>query len=153
VLAASSKHLVALRGPEAATQIGELSAATVLNRVAKLHHCPAVLEDSRLHVLLEKVAANVPVARPQSLASTAWSIAKLQVKDAPLLTSIAAAALAKLSEFGTQEMSNTAWSFAKLSLCHVPFLDAIAAESRALIWAARTQELSNTAWALATQVL
>merc|ERR1712224_1179368 len=77
----------------------------------------------------------------------AWSLAELAIFDAPLLQSIAASALARISEFGVQDLSNTAWSFAKLLFRDTPLLGAISEYSRAMR-DSDDQIMSAFVWAL-----
>jgi hypothetical protein len=52
---------------------------------------------------------------PQEISNIAWSFARLKIVDAPLLHSIASAALHRLYEFTSLNIANTAWAFSVLS--------------------------------------
>jgi hypothetical protein len=106
--------------------IASVSAATKLNRLVKLHGGPDACADPTYPVLVEEIALVLTSAGPQSLASTAWSFAKLRFKDAPLLNALASAALAKIAHFGPQELANTAWAVSRMKLRDEPLRDAIA---------------------------
>lgn len=70
---------------------------------------------------------------PQHLTNTAWSCAKLEVLNQPLMPAPAAASRPKLSEFNPQNLANTAWSFATLGYVDRTLLNAIAAAAIRII--------------------
>merc|ERR1712032_844217 len=59
------------------------------------------------------------------------------------MDSIAASAIASISDFGTQQLSNTSWSFAVLELLHHPLLDSIAAKAKKTIAGLAPSNLSR----------
>merc|ERR1712216_504624 len=75
---------------------------------------------------------------------TAWSFATCSVADDPLLDSIAAEAIRKMSEFDEQACANTAFAFAALSLWHhEPLLNSIAAKAIAIMSEGENLDVGN----------
>lgn len=60
------------------------------------------------------------------MANPAWSLAKLVVRNSPLIQAISAEARPRISAFFMQNISNTVWAYAKLGLDDAPLLDALA---------------------------
>lgn len=69
--------------------------------------------------------------------------------DAPLMSSLSAAAVARIGDFQARQLSNTAWAFAVLGCADAPLFDAITSAAGGSIASFRPQELANTAWSLA----
>eukprot|EP00811_Abedinium_folium_P035362 NODE_8160_length_1518_cov_4.830338.p2 GENE.NODE_8160_length_1518_cov_4.830338~~NODE_8160_length_1518_cov_4.830338.p2 ORF type:complete len:198 (+),score=31.24 NODE_8160_length_1518_cov_4.830338:665-1258(+) len=88
-------------------------------------------------------------ANQQNIGNTAWSIARLAVRDRPLRAALAASAIPTLRSFVAQGMSNTAWACATLAFGHAPLLYAIAAAAIPPLDSFDSQALGNTAWAFA----
>merc|ERR1712032_592062 len=76
----------------------------------------------------------------QGLSNTAWALATLHVRDAPLLESISASSIAILSptavlppaahNFDSQALGNSAWSFSHLMYWHhEPLIHSLAASA------------------------
>jgi len=63
----------------------------------------------------------------QNLSMLAWSMATLDIDDRPLLAAIAAASLAKITEFDPAHFSIILWAFALLGISDKPLFTAIAA--------------------------
>lgn len=85
-------------------------------------------------ILAELEAATIASFAPRDLSSTAWALARSNLCDAPLLTSISAAALPLLAArqplaWSAQDLANTAWSCAQLKWTDIPLLDAIAQQA------------------------
>mmetsp|Transcript_115336 Transcript_115336/g.246506 ORF Transcript_115336/g.246506 Transcript_115336/m.246506 type:complete len:84 (-) Transcript_115336:101-352(-) len=79
----------------------------------------------------------------------AWALAKLALSDAPLLNSIASAAIPLISEFNSQDLANTPWAFAKREVVNRPLCG-----TSMPLRPARTPELNpqnqaNIAWSCA----
>merc|ERR1719221_952493 len=91
----------------------------------------------------------MPELHFQDLANTAWSFARLGVTDQPLMHSIAAAAIARISDFDPLGLSNLLWAYAKLELQDQPLLAAISSAARAKLSDYSSQNLANTAWSVA----
>jgi hypothetical protein len=92
----------------------------------------------------------------QEVSNTAWSFAKLQLKNQPLLAAISGEALRPICDdrdFDPQFCAGIPWAFATLGCFDPTLFAAISSASIAMIGAYRTQELSNIAWSLATLVL
>jgi len=89
----------------------------------------------------------------QDMSNTAWSYARRELQDAPLINAIAAQALRKLSAVDSRSLSLIAWAVAKRMLGDGPLMTAIAAAALPLLSAAGPQGLSNTAWAFATRAV
>merc|ERR1712032_38345 len=85
----------------------------------------------------------------QALANTAWACSAIAMKHIPLLQSIAAASLRRITEEKSQERSNTAWAFATMELKDWPLMEAISASSLPIITYFDSQGRSNLAWACA----
>jgi len=66
---------------------------------------------------------------PQDLANTAWAFAVFCIHNGPLLASISAESLPKISEFNPQNLANIAWSFDVLECDDVPLMHAISAQA------------------------
>eukprot|EP00746_Dinoflagellata_sp_MGD_P154914 gnl/MRDRNA2_/MRDRNA2_85114_c0_seq1.p1 gnl/MRDRNA2_/MRDRNA2_85114_c0~~gnl/MRDRNA2_/MRDRNA2_85114_c0_seq1.p1 ORF type:complete len:249 (+),score=38.31 gnl/MRDRNA2_/MRDRNA2_85114_c0_seq1:256-1002(+) len=68
----------------------------------------------------------------------------------PLLDAIAAASIARITEYNPQSIGNSVWAYAKLGITYVPVLNAISAPSLRKFHELIPQELANIAWSLAT---
>jgi len=66
----------------------------------------------------------------QNLANTVWALAKISMRDLPLLELIAMC-VAEVAEWDTQGLANTAWSFATLKFRNEQVLMALAAQTTA----------------------
>uniref|UniRef100_A0A7S4S6A4 Pseudouridine synthase RsuA/RluA-like domain-containing protein n=1 Tax=Alexandrium monilatum TaxID=311494 RepID=A0A7S4S6A4_9DINO len=66
------------------------------------------------------------------------------------MDAIAAEAMAKISEFTSQEWANTAWAFARLGVENEPLFPAISAATMRRLPDFSLQELANLAWAFAS---
>jgi hypothetical protein len=62
---------------------------------------------------------------PQEIRNTVWSLAVQRIRNEPLLQSIAAAAIPKMSFFRPVEIASTAWAFSKLSVLDVQLMASI----------------------------
>merc|ERR1740123_1620933 len=86
-------------------QLSVVHVVTALNRIAKCPDGRDVLSNGEFIKLLELATSGTSYALDgitdtRGLANLAWSFATLALGDEPLLHSIAAAALRKLSDFG-----------------------------------------------------
>jgi len=97
-----------------------------------------ILDDELMHAIATSFIRIITQCNPQNMASTAWSFAKLEFCHAPLMASIASAALRMSSwkeedegeeAYPPQELANLAWAFATLGLPDGPLLAAISAQS------------------------
>jgi len=79
-----------------------------------------------------------------------WAFAKIVCLHLPLLDSISAAAINRITSLLPLHITNIVWAFAKLTLQHQPLIDALAGESIPKIRAFTHQNLANTVWAIAT---
>mmetsp|Transcript_99309 Transcript_99309/g.212771 ORF Transcript_99309/g.212771 Transcript_99309/m.212771 type:complete len:102 (-) Transcript_99309:251-556(-) len=96
-----------------------VNAVTALHRVAKSSDGDEAVGGvvfAALSAIVREEASRGDAIDPRSLANTAWSFASLAFTDEPLLPSIAAAALPKISDFYSQSISNMSWSVARLCL-------------------------------------
>merc|ERR1711904_456075 len=82
------------------------------------------------------------------MSNTAWSYARLEVMDLPLLDAIAQQARRKIFTFDAQALSNTAWAFARLGLTIVPLLHSISQSALNILSDFDTQHLANLAWSI-----
>jgi len=82
------------------------------------------------------------------VSNLSWAFATLSFYNVPLLESIAAESMRRISDFSAQELANTAWSCAVLGFWDEPLQDALANSSIARIQQFDAQGHANTAWAL-----
>lgn len=95
-------------------ELNAVNVTTVLNQVAKRPDGRKEW-DADPTLASELLAAARRFAQnglPRELASTAWSVAALQLRDAPLLEAISSRSLAQ--HFKPQGLSNLSWAFATL---------------------------------------
>jgi len=103
------------------SRLSEFSSVGTLAAVQQLADCTdnfKVRRDVSFSLLLSRTADVLGVlsATPEELVSTSWAVAKLGLRNAPLLNSIASAALTRLAQFSAQQLASFAWSFALLSV-------------------------------------
>jgi hypothetical protein len=120
-----------------------VSAATVFNRVAKLHPGQEILRDPRFQGLLDEIRGGLSSARPQGLASIAWSMAKLRCREEIVVGSRGICVILLITSFGAQELANTAWAVARLALQKPALISAILEQSGDDVVDLRPQEPSN----------
>jgi len=87
----------------------------------------------------------------QELANTVWAFAHVEMKDVPLVHSLAIEAQQKMMTFRAQDVANTVWAYAVLEIGYEPLADATACRTCVLIPGGEfvPQNLSNTVWAFA----
>jgi len=126
----------------------DLNLITAFHRIAKSGERESV-GDPRFHSLLAQVHSKVPQLQPNHLTNTVWALAKLGLRDEPLLDAIAAASLARMDSAATPELALTLWAFASLEVNNHTLLDAIAAASLQIISEFSPSEICGSAWSLA----
>lgn len=110
----------------------------------------ALLQEQTRLKLLRHSACGSEESHPRCVSTIAWSCAKLQLGDAPLLSAVSAAALRWLQLFKPFELANVLWGFAKLQLEDEPLFRS--AHDHILEHASQfsVRSLSMAAWAFAT---
>jgi hypothetical protein len=100
------------------TRITELdlsTAATAMRRLATIGVARGDLaNDSTISQLTSIVAEKLHTAEPLAVSNTVWALAKLALRDEPLLSAISSASIPRLSQFGLQDLSTTAWALSAL---------------------------------------
>lgn len=93
-------------------------------------------------------AADLPLQLPE-LANLAWSLAKQQCKDRPLIEAIADDVSRRL-DADPQQVSNFAWAFARLGFRDARLNEALAAAAQKLSASdVKAQHIASTTWAFA----
>eukprot|EP00927_Polykrikos_kofoidii_P016344 TRINITY_DN17378_c0_g1_i1.p1 TRINITY_DN17378_c0_g1~~TRINITY_DN17378_c0_g1_i1.p1 ORF type:complete len:887 (+),score=111.98 TRINITY_DN17378_c0_g1_i1:184-2844(+) len=87
--------------------------------------------------------------RPRDLGRLAWSLARILLRDMPLLEGVAAAAPHTLATATTQEIASLAWSFSKLLVQHPSLFDAVALRASDCLFEIGPRNLSILAWSVA----
>lgn len=85
----------------------------------------------------------------QDLCNTMWSLAKLGVRDEPLVASVSSASMRQMEHAIPQNLSNLVWSHAVLLLQNGPLFDAVGAAVHSSV-DCDVQDLTNTVWSFAT---
>ncbi|CAE8638649.1 unnamed protein product, partial [Polarella glacialis] len=112
---------------------------------------PALLE--AVPDIAAACARLAPEMTAQGLATSAWSLAVLELREGQealeFLKALRTETSKRLLEFQAQDLAFTVWSFATLECSDGPLLEAIAAASMLRIDEFKAKGLSNTAWAFA----
>jgi len=141
---------------ETTSELDFVNLVTALHRVAR--ECSTKRQwglgkDPRLKQLLFSVRQSLDdpgPKKPRHLSNTVWALSQLQIEDAPLLESIAQAALATIEQFEPHSLASTAWAVAKLKWEHAPLWEGIVGQTLQQIDEFDTRGISNTAWSCAT---
>jgi len=109
-------------------QFSALGTLSALHLVAQRPDNFKVRRDVAFAALTARAAAVLGSleATPQELVSAAWAVAKLGLKNRPLLDSLSAQAIAKLPEFNPPGVVSLAWSYALIAVTNFPLMTAIA---------------------------
>mmetsp|Transcript_56027 Transcript_56027/g.130494 ORF Transcript_56027/g.130494 Transcript_56027/m.130494 type:complete len:223 (+) Transcript_56027:180-848(+) len=79
----------------------------LFNAIAASARAPIVMQ-------MPKTTRSPTAFNPQSLATTAWSLAQCQFVDLPLRQAISAASIAMITQFKPAELGMTFWAFSRL---------------------------------------
>ena len=91
------------------------------------------IDTATAKVLCNRASEEIKQYGPQSLANTAWAVAKAEVSMPDFFTEVGDIAVARLTatsaaltrRFNEQELSNLAWAFAKAGVEHEQLFDCL----------------------------
>ncbi|CAL1149459.1 unnamed protein product [Cladocopium goreaui] len=102
-----------------------------------------------LDALSDSAIARCHEFEGQDLAITAWSWAKLEVRNPQLMGALCGSILAAIEDLGPQNVANTLWAWAAIRYREAPALSSMAALAVRRVGEFISQELANCVWAFA----